>query len=180
MIQLNEGLDYHDLKGQLEPKVSIDEYKAKMGDDADIVTITFTLNSRLAADDLTKWLEKGYDFIHDASVSDGEVQPGKWLVFAEMNRRSSVPARLIEILEDLNTLTDLEVKDYTIEVDEHEYDANADVLKQVVVLSPHEYREKNDDQNELNEMRQIAGLNNKNVFENIDDEIRKYITNAGL
>lgn len=177
---LNEGLDYHDLKGQIEPVITVDEYKAKMGNDADIVTITFVLNSKLAADDFTNWLEKGYDFVQDASVSEGEIEPGKWLVFLEMNRRTSVPKRLIEILSDLTTLTDLEVNDYTIEVDDQEYNADEDELKQVIILSPHDYREKKQNDEELNEMRGIAGLANKNVFENIDDEIRKYITNAGL
>jgi hypothetical protein len=177
---LKEGLDYHDLKGQIEPKITVDEYKAKMGKDADIVTITFILNSKLAADDFTNWLEKGYDFVQDASVSEGEVEPGKWLVFLEMNRRTTVPKRLIEILTDLSTLTDLELTDYVIEVNDEEHTADEDALKQVIILSPHEYREQKENDKELNEMRNIAGLSNKNVFENIDDEIRRFINKAGL
>lgn len=180
MIILKEGLDYHDLEGQVEPNVTVDEYKAKMGKDSDIVTITFVLNSKLAADDFTNWLEKGYDFVQDASVSEGEVEPGKWLVFLEMNRRTSVPKRLIEILNDLTTLTGLELSDYTIEVDDVEYEADEEKLKEVIILSPHDYREKKENDKELNEMRNIAGLSNKNVFEDIDDEIRSFINKAGL
>ena len=87
---LNEGLDYHDMIDQIEPKITVDEYAAKMGKDSDIVTITFVVNSKLAGDDLVGWLERGYDYILDASVSEGEIEPGKFLVFAEMNRRSMV------------------------------------------------------------------------------------------
>lgn len=179
-MRLNEGLDYHDMKGQIDPKVSVDEYTAKMGEDSEIVTLTFTLKSKEAAKDLVSWLEIGYDFVLDASVSDGELEPGKWLVFVEMKRRSNVPEKIIKILEDLKTLTDRDVKDYVIKVDDEEYDPEESVLKQVIVLSPNQYKKEKGEDEELNEMRNIAGLHTKNVYENIDDEIKKYISNAGL
>lgn len=172
---LKEGLDYHDLKGQVDPRITVDEYKAKMGKDSDVVTLTFTVNSKLAANDLVNWLEIGYDFVLDASVSDGEISSGKWLVFVEMNRRTNVPERIVEILGDMKTLTELDVKDYEVIIDEEGYDADADLLKQVIVLSPHEYRMKKDDQKELNEYRQIANLDIKPMNENIDVEIHKFI-----
>lgn len=172
---LKEGLDYHDLKGQVEPRITVDEYKAKMGKDSDVVTLTFTVNSKLAANDLVNWLEIGYDFILDASVSDGEISSGKWLVFVEMNRRTSVPERIVEILRDLKTLTELDPKDYEVIIDDEGYDADADLLKQVIILSPHDYREKKDDQKELNEYRQIANLDIKPMNENLDSEIKKFV-----
>ena len=98
---LNEGLDYLDMVDQIDDTITIDEYAAKMGKDSDIVTVTFTVHSELAADDLVSWLERGYDFILDASVSEGELEPGKFLVFAELNRRSTVPDRICKILSDL-------------------------------------------------------------------------------
>lgn len=178
-MKLTEGLDYHDMKRQVIPLISVDEYAAKMGDDHDIVTLAFILKSELAAKDLTSWLEIGYDFILDASVSEGELEPGKWIVFAEMKRRSNIPDKIIQILEDLKTLTDLNVDDYKIKVDGKEYDADSDTLKQVIILSPNEYQLNKEDEEELNEMRNLAGLEYKNIHE-IDQEIRKYITNAGL
>lgn len=177
---LNEGLEYHDMKGQIDKVVSVDEYAAKMGEDSDVVTLTFISNSKLAAKDLVSWLEIGYDFILDASVSEGEVEPGRWLVFVEMKRKSNVPQKIVEILSDLETLTDRKVTDYIIKVDEEEYDANAEILMQVIPTSRFEYNKKAGKDDDLNEMRQIAGLDNKKVFEDIDSEIRKYIMNAGL
>lgn len=172
--QLNEGLDYHDMKGQIEPVITVDEYKAKMGKDSDIVTVTFTVNSKMAAQDLVTWLEIGYDFVLDASVSDGEIEPGKYLVFVEMNRRTSVPQRIVTMLEDLETLTDLPVKDYSVEIKDETYDADVDTLKQIILLSPHEYREANEKDEELNEYRNLAGLDHKTVFEQ-DTEIKNFI-----
>jgi hypothetical protein len=183
---LKEGMDYHDLKGQINNIVSIDEYSAKMGEDSDIVTITFITNSKLSAEDLVSWLELGYDFILDASVSEGELAQGKWLVFVEMKRRSNVPDKLIEILSDLETLTAKPVDKYKIKINDKLYEANKDIIKSNMILTPADYdiknaEEKESDQ-ELNDFREIAGLPNKNVYnkDNIDEEIRKFISSAGL
>jgi hypothetical protein len=168
---LNEGLDYHDMIDQIDDTITVDEYAAKMGKDSDVVTITFVVHSKAAAQDLVHWLEVGYDWILDASVSQGEVEPGKWLVFAETNRRTSTPDRICEILEDLYTLTDRKLKEWTVEINEEEYDADPEVLKQVMTLSPHEYRAKTEKEEELNEYRLRANLPSKRLYE--EDEYIK-------
>jgi hypothetical protein len=150
-----------------------------MGKDSDIVTLTFKTNSKLSAEDLVAWLEIGYDYILDASVSDGEIEPGKWLVFVEMKRRSNIPEKIIQILEDLDTLTDIKAKDYTVTIKDEDYDADVNMLKQVMVLSPNDYKKLEDDEEELNEMRQIAGIGRKKIYD-VDEEIRKFISKAGL
>ena len=157
------ALDYMDLEGQLKDKITIDEYAAKMGKDSDIVTITFTTNSKLAAQDLVTWFERGYDFVLDASISDGEIESGKWLVFVEMSRRSKVPNRIITLLEDLETLTGIEVGDWTIEIDNTEYEASEEIMKEKMILNPNEYKiekdsEEEETDEELNEMRLRAGI----------------------
>lgn len=177
--QLNEGLDYHDMLGQVLPNITVDEYKAKMGKDSEIVTVTFTVNSRLAGQDLVSWLEIGYDFVLDASVSDGEISPGKYLVFVELDRRSNVPSRIIEIIEDMKTLTDLSLEDYEVKVDDKTYAADLDTLKQVIILSPKEYKAKKEKDKDLNEMRNLANLDSKIIHDN--DSYIKYIKSiAGI
>lgn len=176
---LLEGLDYHDMIGQIEPKVTVDEYAAKMGKDSDIVTITFTVNSKLAGDDLVGWLERGYDYILDASISDGEIEPGKYLVFAEMNRRTTVPERIINILDDLQTLTDLKLTDWIVSVEDEEHDADSELLKQVMVLSPHEYKKDKEKEEELNEYRELSGLDVKKLYED-DEYIKRIKSMAGM
>jgi hypothetical protein len=179
---LNEGLDYHDLEGQMIPTVTVDEYAAHMGNDSEIVTLAFTIKSEAAGNDLVDWFERGYDFVLDAQVSEGEVKPGQFLVFVEMNRRSSVPKRIIELLDDLETLTDIPVKDWTIIVDEEEYSPEEDVLKQVITISPHDYREEVEvEEEEINEMRERAGLEVKVIHADKQDaEIKAFKSMAGL
>ena len=179
---LNEGLDYHDLEGQMIPTVTVDEYAAHMGNDSEIVTLAFTIKSEAAGNDLVDWFERGYDFVLDAQVSEGEVKPGQYLVFVEMNRRSSVPKRIIELLDDLETLTAIPVKDWTIIVDEEEYSPEEDVLKQVITISPHDYRETEEvEEEEINEMRERAGLEVKAIHADKQDaDIKAFKSMAGL
>lgn len=177
---INESLDYMDLENQLEPRLSVDEYSAKMGKDSDIVTLAFTVRNEAAGEDLVDWLERGYDFVLDAQLSDGELSRGKYLVFVEMNRRTSVPERIIEILDDLETLTGLDASDWTIQVDDEDYDADKEILKQVIVLSPKDYRVEEEREEDLNEMRTIAGLPTISVHTEQDEEIKKFKNIAGL
>jgi hypothetical protein len=179
---LNEGLDYHDLEGQMIPTVTVDEYAAHMGNDSEIVTLAFTIKSEAAGNDLVDWFERGYDFVLDAQVSEGEVKPGQFLVFVEMNRRSSVPKRIIELLDDLETLTAIPVKDWTIIVDEEEYSPEEDILKQVITISPHDYREEEEvEEEEINEMRERAGLEVKAIHADKQDaDIKAFKSMAGL
>jgi hypothetical protein len=201
MNKLLEGLDYHDLDGQLEPIVSVDEYAAKMGKDCDIITLAFIIRNEKAGEDLVAWFERGYDFVLDAQVSEGELSPGKYLIFVEMARRLAVPKRIIEMLDDLTTLTDIPLKEWKIKIDDKEYPAEEEKIEPMMILSPHIYREKNPEEEEaddgekdsgeiakadiekeeeLNEMRKAAGLQVKRLYNSTDAEMKNFKAMAGL
>lgn len=177
---LNENFDYHDLEGILYPRVTVDEYEAHLGENADIVTLTFLIKSELAGKDLVSWFEKGYDYILDSKLSDGEVSPGKYLVFVELSRRRSVPERIIELIDDLETLTNIPTEDWVIIVDDKEYPPEEEVLKKAIITSPHEYRLDKENEGELNEMRSLANLKNVDVHNSTEDDIKNYRMIAGL
>jgi len=182
---INEGLDYMDMVYKVEQELSVDEYAAKMGKDSDIVTLAFTVNSEAAGNDLVDWFERGYDWVLDASVSEGELSPGKYLVFVEMERRSKTASRIVELLEDLETLTGLSLDDWSVEVEGETYGADKDKLKEVITISPHEYREEYEDEeeedgSELNEMRQRAGIEPIKKFGEPDSELKAFKAMAGL
>jgi hypothetical protein len=156
-----------------------------MGKDSDIITLAFIVNSEAAGDDLVDWFERGYDWVLDASISEGELSPGKYLVFVEMERRSKTASRIVELLEDLETLTGLSLDDWSVEVDGETYGADKDKLKEVITISPHEYREEYEDEeeedgSELNEMRQRAGIEPIKKFGEPDSELKAFKAMAGL
>lgn len=176
---LNEGLNFHDMEGQIEPLITVDEYVAKMGKDSDIVTLSFKVKSEQVANDLVDWFERGYDFVLDASVSTGEVEVGKYLVFVEMNRRSTVPSRIVELLDDLETLTNIKLDEWEIEVEDKTYEPEEEILKQVIITSPHDYKVAKEKSDELNEMRLTAGLESKSIYKT-DSLLKDFISKAGL
>lgn len=178
MNQLNEGVDYKDFVRQIIPVLSIDEYEAKTGSDDETVTLAFIVKGKEASQDLAAWFEKGYDFVIDAQVSKGEVRRGKHMVFVEMERRSKVPERIIEMLEDLETLTNLELADWTIEINDLEIEADLDQLKANILLSPHLYRENKE--TELNEMRELSGIEPHKIFGEQDSQLKAFKAMAGL
>lgn len=177
-MKLFENLDHHDLVGQVIPIISIDEYAAQAGSDDEIVTIAFTVKGDQASQDLSDWFERGYDWILDAAVSEGEYTPGRNLVFVEIPRRSTAPARIVELIDDLETLTDIPLTEWTVKFDGEEYDADPEQLKSLLTLSPHDYRIENEE--DLNEMREIAGIPAKNAHGKQDTLLRDFISKAGL
>ena len=101
--KLKEGLEQGDLERLVSPKISIDEYKSKMGSDEEIVVISFTLQGKEPALDLVNFIEKSYEWVADADVSSGEVFDGSYIVFVEIERTPDIAEQIIELLEDLET-----------------------------------------------------------------------------
>jgi hypothetical protein len=102
-----------------------------------------------------------------------------------MERRSKTASRIVELLEDLETLTGLSLDDWSVEVDGETYGADKDKLKEVITISPHEYREEYEDEeeedgSELNEMRQRAGIEPIKKFGEPDSELKAFKAMAGL
>ena len=67
-LPLTESLAFKDMEGLLKPTIHVDEFSSKMGDDDDIIVISFFVRDEQAAKDLMSWFEKGYDFVLDASL----------------------------------------------------------------------------------------------------------------
>ena len=149
--QLNEGLGYKDMEGMMKPTVHIDEFSSKMGEDADVIVVSFFVRDKQAAKDLMNWFEKGYDFVLDADQSPGEIKPNRYLVYLEMRRRNAAPGQIDEILRDLNTLTEYEPDDWIMVYKKKKHEWSPETFAELVPLTPNEYRARTE--GDLNEMR---------------------------
>ena len=127
--QLNESLKHLDMEDQVLPVLGIDQFKSTIGDDSDFITMNFTVKSAEVAEDLVTWLEYGYEWIVDAEPSPGEVQNGKFLVFIDVDRRTRVPERVMEMLSDLDTLTGIDAKDWKLKIGDTMYPASEKIMK---------------------------------------------------
>lgn len=174
---LFEGMQFKDLEGILKPTIHVDEFSSKMGDDEDIIVISFFVRDQQAAKDLMAWFEKGYDFVVDADRSPGEIKPGRYLVYVELRRRSSAPAHVEELLHDLSTLTEFEPGDWMMHYEDSTWPWSEDAFRDRVPLSPSAYRERTE--KELNQVREAAGLPVKPIYTATPD-IRALQDAAGI
>ena len=176
---LFESLDFKELEGLMKPTIHVDEFSSKMGDDDDIIVVSFFVRDQQAAKDLMSWFEKGYDFVLDADRSPGEIKPNRYLVYVELRRRSTAGANVETLLNDLNTLTEFEdAKDWTMHYKGEEIPFSRDAFDSTVPLSPRAYRERYE--SELNEMRIAAGMTVVTTYDRKDPELQAIQSAAGL
>jgi hypothetical protein len=176
--QLNEGLGYKDMEGMMKPTVHIDEFSSKMGEDADVIVVSFFVRDKQAARDLMNWFEKGYDFVLDADQSPGEIKPNRYLVYLEMRRRNAAPGQIDEILKDLNTLTEYEPDDWVMVYKKKKHEWSPETFAKLVPLTPNEYRERTE--GDLNEMRIAAGLDVKPIYTKVSKDLQAMQAAAGI
>jgi len=175
--RLLEGLQYRDLEGMMKPTVHVDEFSSKMGDDEDIIVLSFFVRDKQAAKDLVAWFEKGYDFVLDADRSPGEIKPSRFLVYVEMRRRSAAPQYVAELIGDLATLTEHEPEDWTMKYDGKTQPWSEEAFATTVPLTPDEYRSTHE--TDLNEWRTAAGLPVKKIHDTKRD-LRELQSAAGI
>ena len=177
--QLFESLGFKDLDGLLKPTIHVDEFSSKMGDDDDIIVISFFVRDQQAAKDLMMWFEKGYDFVLDADRSPGEIRPGRYLVYVEIRRRSTAGGNVEQLLDDLNTLTEFEDSSaWTMHYRGKEIPFSRDTFDSTVPLTPRAYRERYE--KDLNEMRTAAGLPVVSNYNKRDRALQTIQSAAGI
>jgi len=174
---LLEGLQFKDLEGMLKSTIHIDEFTSKMGDDEDIIVASFFVRDLQAAKDLVGWFEKGYDFVLDADRSPGEIKPSRYLVYVELRRRRSAAGHLATLIDDLSTLTEFSLEDWTMHYQGKTQPWDEQVLSEIVPLTPAAYRASHE--GELNEMRSAAGLAIKPIH-TLTPETRAIQAMAGI
>lgn len=143
-FNLSEGLEQGDLKRLVHPEIHIDEFKSKMGDDADIVVVSFKVTSKEPALDIVDFVEKSYDWVLDADASSGEVEDGDYLVFVELKRTPRAAEEIVEMLDDLMNLTEQDINDWTFRYRAKGKDLPVEVetIRQHVPQTPEDYNAK--------------------------------------
>ena len=167
------------MEGLMKPTIHVDEFSSKMGDDDDIIVISFFVRNEQAAKDLMSWFEKGYDFVLDADRSPGEIRPGRYLVYVEIRRRSTAGGHVEQLLNDLNTLTEFEDSSaWTMHYKEKEIPFSRDAFDSTVPLTPKVYRDRYE--RDLNEVRVAAGIPIVATYDKRDRALQAIQSAAGI
>jgi hypothetical protein len=158
---LRENLENGDLRRLVHTELHIDEYKSKMGDDADVCVISFKVSGKEPSSDLVSFIEKGYDFVLDADVSSGEKEGGDYLVFVELDRTSELPEQIIKVMQDLMNLTGQNINDWRVRYykSTEDHALNEETLRTLIPLSPKLYSAKFDtEQSTIDSLKVAAGV----------------------
>lgn len=163
-----EGNYRGDLQRLVTPELHIDEYKSKMGNDDDIIVLSFKVLGKDPAQDLVTFFENGYDYILDADVSPGEISPGKFLVFVELPRRRNAVARIYQLVEEALNLTLQEMDEWSVAYGKAEHQGTRkfhetvpftyEALERMIPNSPRNYREVYNDDDEIANLKTAANL----------------------
>ena len=169
--KLFEGLEAGDLNRLLRNELHIDQFRSKMGDDKDVIVLSFKIKDKEPALDLVDFVEKGYDWVLDGDISSGEKEDGDYLVFVELQRSADAVGHIIHLINDINNLVDYELADWHWKYHKEikDYPMSEETLKAVVPLTAEDYTAKfgtkdepeeveEDIHTELDHMRSIAGV----------------------
>ena len=158
MKQLNEGFEVGDLKNILQGGFHVDEYRSKLGRDDKNCVISFIVDDKVAANDLVDFLERGYDFVLDADISNSEISINRYLVFMEISRRTTLYEKISQILSDLSAASELKPGQWRFKhMKDRDYlPFTEENFNTTVALSPKEYRKRY--QKPINDIKTAAGL----------------------
>lgn len=167
---LREGVEIGDLARLVHNELHIDEWKSKMGEDRDVVVISFKVGEKEPANDLVNFIEKGYECVIDADVSSGEMDDGDYIVFVEMPRCKEVPEQIMEIMTDCMNLTGQSLDEYRVRYYKNtkDHELTIESLTKMIPLTPQAYDRKygheeiehheDDLEQELKNLKTAAGL----------------------
>lgn len=165
------GLKEGDLKNLVYDIFEIDSFKSKMGSDEDIVTISFSVEEKQAAEDLKNFLERGYDFVLDADTTAGEQSDGTYKVFVEIERDKRVPEQILEMLDGVGKLSEVSSFKFRYYKNFKSREANLDALSEEIPVDPDNYGIKVNESN----LENYKNFFNRSFVESIDmwDDIIK-------
>jgi hypothetical protein len=128
-----------DLRNLVDRVFEIDSFASKMGDDKNIVTLSFSVDGKDPAEDLVNFLEKGYSFILDADVTAGEQSDGTYKVFVELQRERGVHDNINEIVDGVKNIANIDSLKFRYYKDFRSRDASLEELKSSVPDNPDNY-----------------------------------------
>ena len=109
-MNISESLRAGDLRYVVKNIFEIDSFKSKIGNDQDVVVLSFTVTDEDPAKDLVNFIEMGYNFVIDADVSPGETDDNVYKVFVEIERSRHIATQIKSILNGVEKITN--IKDF--------------------------------------------------------------------
>jgi hypothetical protein len=158
------GLRNGDLKDLVYDIFEIDSYKSKMGSDEEIITLSFSVGDKQAAEDLRDFIERGYSFVLDADATPGEQSDGTYKVFVEIERQKHAPEQILEITSGLKELASMDKLKFRYYKNFRSMDLSQDKLSEMIPVDSESYGVKVNESN----LDNYKNFFNKSYVENVE------------
>jgi hypothetical protein len=135
-------MKHQDLVDLVIPKISLDEFSPKTGDNKDVIVLGFYVDDLEPAKDLSNFVEAGAYETLDCEASPAANDEGHYMVFVEMKRNNEIYEKIDKILHDVENLSGKlawTVKPYYADED---FKLHEDTWKDFVIVDPDMYVDK--------------------------------------
>ena len=132
-------LKYNELQDLVLPKLSIDEFSPKTGDNNDVIVLGFYVKDKEPAKDLSHFIENGAYEILDVENSPASNDEGEYMVFVEVDRNDKFFDLTEKIVEDLGNIMEISNWKYKPYYSEDEFDRSSESWKNFVITDPKKY-----------------------------------------
>ena len=155
-------LKHGEMINLVNPIISIDQYRPKIGEVSETVVLAFEVAQEGAAGDLSNLIETDVVKSLDVDVSQGPNNNGKYLVFVEFERNKNLHKNIMEIVKTVSKVTDINEWTYEYFKGEGSKELTEDNLSQTVLDNQQQYVLKYSQTEETNEdldrVKRLAGI----------------------
>ncbi len=154
------SVKFNEMANLVNPTISIDQYKPKIGEASETVVVAFEVDQEGAASDLSNLIETDIVESLDCDVSQGPNNNGKYLVFVEFDRDKNLNNNIMEIIKTVSGATSINEWSYEYYKGDSAMELNEDNLSQTVLDNQQEYvlkysQPKNE---ELDPIKTLSGI----------------------
>jgi hypothetical protein len=153
---------YGEMKNLVQPIISIDQYKPKIGEVNETVVVAFEVAFEQPAKDLSNLIETGVTENLDVDVSEGPNKEGNYLVFVEFARNQDLYKKIIEITKTAGRITGINEWKFNYFKGDNTLDLTEDSLSQHIISDKEEYVLKFSTQlptdESLDRLKELAGI----------------------
>lgn len=153
---------YGEMVNLVNSKISIDQYKPKIGEANETVVIAFEVSQESAASDLSNLIETDVVSHLDVDVSQGPNGSGNYLVFVEFERNRDLHNSILEIMKVVTNATTINEWSYDYYKGDSSKELNESNLSETVLDNPEQYvlkySQANDTNEDIDRVRHLAGL----------------------
>lgn len=154
---------HQEMAGFVSPKISIDSFQAKLGNDEDVSVLKLESTNKDVAKDLVSFIESGFEFVLDADHSPSKNNNGSYDIFVELERNDRLPQNIVELTRDIEQVTGILPWKFNFYKNEDEHKLTIENLNNFVPTSSSEYNFLTDEKVDEDIAKFFESSNVKNV-----------------